>query len=194
MNGQMPTRLDGVSATVNGRAAFVEYISSKQVNVLTPLDTTQGTVQVQLVNAAGASASVYVALQQFAPGLFVFNGGPYVAATHADGSYVGPLTLYPGATTPAKQGEVVVLFANGFGQTSPPVLNGSPVQSGTLPTLPTITVGGIAATVQFAGVVSPGEYQFNVVIPASIPDGDNALTVQYGGFSSQAGLLVSVQH
>jgi hypothetical protein len=42
--------------------------------------------------------------------LLVFNGGPYVAAVHANGSPVGPTTLYPGAT-PAKPGEVVVLYA-----------------------------------------------------------------------------------
>jgi hypothetical protein len=42
-------------------------------------------------------------------------------------------------TTPAVPGEVVVLYANGFGATSTPVVSGSNTQSGTLPTLPVIT-------------------------------------------------------
>jgi uncharacterized protein (TIGR03437 family) len=133
-------------------------------------------------------------MQPVAPGFFLFNSGPYVAATHVDGSYIGPTTVYPGATTPAKPGEVVILSANGLGQTSPAILNGSQAQSGNLATLPAITVGGMVAKVQFAGVVSPGLYQLNVAIPDSVPDGDSAVIATYGGFSSQAGRLISVQH
>src|SRR5690242_15084424 len=32
-NNQMPTNLDGVSVTVNGKAAYVYYISPTQVNI-----------------------------------------------------------------------------------------------------------------------------------------------------------------
>ena len=39
------------------------------------------------------------------------------------------------------------------------------MQSGALAPLPTIQIGGMPATVQFAGLVSPGLYQFNVVVP-----------------------------
>ena len=46
--GQMPEQLDGVSATVNGKPAYVYYISSTQVNILTPPDPILGQVQVQL--------------------------------------------------------------------------------------------------------------------------------------------------
>ena len=46
VNGQMPTKLDGVSATVNGKPAFVYYISPTQVNVLTSPDAISGSVQV----------------------------------------------------------------------------------------------------------------------------------------------------
>jgi uncharacterized protein (TIGR03437 family) len=193
VNSQLPTQLDGVSVTVNGKAAFVYYISPGQVNVLTPPDAMQGPVQVQLTNA-GFTAGISVQAQQVAPSLFVISGGPYVLATHANGSLLGPATLYPGSTTPAKPGETVVVYANGFGPTSVPVVSGSGTQSGTLPTLPTIKVGGTAAAVLFAGLVSPGLYQFNVVVPPSAPDGDNSLTATHNGLSAQAGVLLSVQH
>jgi uncharacterized protein (TIGR03437 family) len=102
--------------------------------------------------------------------------------------------LYPGLTTPAKPGAVIVLYANGFGPTSPPVASGSVSQTGSLPVLPVVKIGGVSATVQFAGLVSPGLYQFNVVVPASAPDGDNAVTATYNGTITQAGTLLTIQH
>lgn len=61
-----------------------------------------------------------------------------------------------------------------------------------LPTVPTITIGGIPATVLFAGLVAPGEFQFNMIVPNSAPVGDNTLTATYNGFSVQSGLFLSV--
>jgi uncharacterized protein (TIGR03437 family) len=192
VSGQMPAQLDGVSVTVNGKPAFVEYISSGQVNVLSPLDSTQGPVQVQLKNGSGTSTAYQVTEQSAAPGFFVFGAGPYVAATHADGSYLGPASLYPGTTTPAQPGETIVLYGSGFGQTTPAMVNGAATQVGSLPSLPQVTIGGVASTVQFAGVVSPGLYQINVVVPPSASDGDNTISASYGGSKTQAGLAISV--
>src|SRR5580704_14343385 len=56
VNNQMPTKLDGVSVTVNGKSAYVCYISPTQVNILTPPDAISGAVQVVLTNN-GTSAS-----------------------------------------------------------------------------------------------------------------------------------------
>ena len=44
-----------------------------------------------------------------------------------------------------------------------------------------------------AGLIMPGCYQLNVVVPASAADGDNTLTVSYGGFSTPAGAVIAVQ-
>jgi uncharacterized protein (TIGR03437 family) len=105
--------------------------------------------------------------QQYSPSFFIFGAGPYVVATHANGNLLGPASLYPGLSTPAAPGEVVALYANGFGPVSPPVTSGSGLQSGSLPVLPVIQIGEISASVQFAGLVSPGLFQFNVVVPAA---------------------------
>jgi uncharacterized protein (TIGR03437 family) len=176
VNGQMPVKLHGVNVTVNGKAAYIYYISPTQVNILTPPDTIQGPVTVQLANNVNFSPAYTVQEQTLSPSFFEFNGGPYVAATHVGGALLGPPSLYAGLTTPAKPGETVVLYANGFGQTSVPVVAGSSTQSGSLSPLPVITIGGIKATVQFAGLVAPGEFQFNVVVPSNAPSGDNAIT------------------
>jgi len=194
VNNKMPAQLDGVSATVNGKSAYVYYISPTQVNILTPPDAIEGPVQVQVTNGGVTSAAVTVPAQPASLSFFVFNGGPYVAAEHTNGNFLGPASLYPGLTTPAKPNETVVLYANGFGPTSTPVVSGSTVQGGTLSPLPVIKIGGITATVQFAGLISPGEFQFNVVVPAAIADGDQPITAAYNGSATQAGTLITIQH
>jgi uncharacterized protein (TIGR03437 family) len=115
------------------------------------------------------------------------------SATRVNGSYIGPTSLYPGSTTPAKPGETVVIYANGFGVTSAAVVSGAETQSGTLSPLPSITIGGAASTVQFAGLnVTPGEFQFNVVVPLSLANEDQPITATYNGLSTQAGTLITV--
>src|SRR4029077_16867702 len=109
-----------------------------------------GSVPVQIMNNGVVSATFMVQAQAEAPSFFVFNGGPYVAAPPAGGSFLGPTSLYPGLTTPAQPGETIVLYANGFGPTSSPVVSGSISQTGTLSPLPVITIGGAPATVTFA--------------------------------------------
>jgi uncharacterized protein (TIGR03437 family) len=194
VNNQMPTQLDGVSVTMNGENAFVDYISANQVNVLTPPDLAPGPVQVVVTVAGGSSPAFTSTAQPDSPSLFVFNGEPYVAAVHANGSMIGPTSLYPGSTTPAKPGETVLLYANGFGPTNVPVSNGSVSQSGTLSPLPMITIGGVKAAVSFAGLVAPGEFQFNVVVPSGLSNGDQSITATYSGQATQAGTLITIQN
>jgi uncharacterized protein (TIGR03437 family) len=192
--GTMPTAIDGVSATVNGKAAFLYYISPSQINILTSPDAMSGPIQV-VVNNNGTSSTGFTAqAQALSPSFFVFNGGPYVAAVHASGALIGPAALYPGSTTPAKPGETIALFANGFGPASTPVVSGSITQSGVLSPPPVITIGGSQATVTFAGLVGPGQFQFNVVVPPNTPDGDQAIVAAYQGSTAQPGTLLTVQH
>ena len=192
VGNSMPTQLDNVSATVNGKPAFVYYISPLQVNILTPPDALSSQAQVVVTYNGATSAAFTAPAQSISPSFFVFNGGPYVAATHLNGSLIGPATLYPGASTPAKPGETIVLYANGFGSTNVPVQSGSVSQSGMLSPLPVVKIGGVAATVQFAGLVAPGEFQFNVVVPASLNNGDQSITAISGGGSTQSGTLVTI--
>ena len=148
--GNMPTQLDGVSVTINGKAAYVYYVSPTQVNVLTAPDALPASAQVIVSVNGSASVPYSVAAQALNPRFFTFDT-TNIAATHADGKLLGPSTLYAGATTPAAPGETIVLYGLGFGPTSSAIVAGSATQSGTLSPLPTITIGGIAATVRFAG-------------------------------------------
>ena len=166
------------------------YISPTQVNILTPPGSMPNTVAVQVTNNGATSPPFTVQAQPLSPSFFAVNGGPYVIAQHsADYSLIGPASFsVPGYPfTPAKPGETVVLYANGFGATNPAVVSGSATQSGTLSPLPGVTIGGITAQVTFAGLIAPGEFQFNVVIPANAASGDNAITATYGAAALRRG-------
>ncbi len=194
VNSQLPTNLDGVSVTVNGIPAYVAYISPTQVNILTPPNAISGSAPVQITENGAVSAKFMVQAQAEAPSYFVFGGGPYVAATHANGNLIGPASLYPGLSTPAQPGETILVYANGFGPTATPVMSGSETQSGTLAPLPVIMIGGVQAQVQFSGMnLTPGEFQFNVMVPSSIAGGDQPISATYNGFTTQPGTLITVQ-
>jgi len=146
-------------------------------------------VQVVATNNGATNASFTVQAQALSLSFFVFNGGPDVAAVHANGSLIGPAALNPGSTTPAKPGETLLLYANGFGPTSVPVTSGSTTQSGTLSPVPVIKIGGVAAAVSYAGLVAPGEFQFNVTVPASLADGDQSLVSDLQRFHHPPGYV-----
>ena len=194
VNGALPTSLDGVSVTIDGLAAYVAYISPTQINVLAPDDSTAGAVQVQVTSGGQQSNSFTATKAQFAPAFFTFGTGPYVAALlHADYSLVGSPNLIPGVvSTPAAPGEVIQIYGTGFGATNPPLPTGQLVTTpSVLGRSVEIDIGGISATVQFAGLVESGLYQFNVTVPA-LPNGDAAITATIGGVQTQTGAMITV--
>ena len=192
--GQMPTSLGGVSVTVNGKPAYVYFVSAAQVNVLTPLDSTIGSVAIEVNNGSATSAAFTANLQAAAPGFLRFSDGIHIAALHANYTYLGPASMsVPGYTfTPAAPGETILLFGDGFGLPVSTLTAGSAVQTGPLPTLPQVTIGGTAADVQWAGLISPGLYQINVVVPPNAASGDNQVIATYAGARSPTGAMIPV--
>jgi len=204
-NNQLPTALDGVSVTFNNEKAFVYYISATQINVLTPPDLAAGTATVQVTFNNVPSAPFTVTAQTYSPAFFELN--PYVVATHLDGSLctapiagvclVGPATLYPGYSVPANPGETIVIYADGFGPVSPAVVSGSLSQSGMLPVTPSIRIDGVLIQpnpIGFAGLISPGLFQFNVTLPTNLTAGDHMIQATNSqGFTTQPGTLITVQ-
>jgi uncharacterized protein (TIGR03437 family) len=192
VNGLLPTALSGVSVTINGLPAYVEYMSPTQINVLAPDDATVGAVQVQVTTAQGSSNIFTAQKQQFAPAFFTM-GGTYAAAQHADYSYVGKPGLLVGATSqPAKPGETILIYGTGFGPANPPL------PSAQLVTTPALlansvqfTIGGVTAPVDYAGLVGTGLYQFNVRVP-NVASGDAAVVAQIGGVQTQTGVLITI--
>jgi uncharacterized protein (TIGR03437 family) len=200
--GRLPTQLKGLSVTVNGKPAYVYFYCSgtvagsicakDQINVLTPLDTTVGPVQIVVNNGTTSSAPFTVNEKALAPAFLLFSP-PYVVATHANNSLLGPTTLYPGLSTPGKVNEQVALFAVGFGLPASPLTAGASSQSGALTLLPLCSIGDNPATVAFAGLISPGLYQINLAIPPGTPSKDNSISCTTGGASTPAGDMITVQ-
>lgn len=193
---KLPSSLDGVTVTVNGEPAYLSYVSPIQINLLTPADLpSSGQITVQVSNNGLTSSALNVAAQAVAPSFFLFNSDKYIAATHGNYSLIGPTTLFPNSSTPATPGETIVLYGNGFDITSPPVPGGQIVSTAaTLVTTPTILFNNVAAKVVYAGLVGAGLYQFNVVVPPGLPDGDAAVVAQTGGLSSAAGALITLKN
>jgi uncharacterized protein (TIGR03437 family) len=197
VNGRLPTALDGVSVTIDGKPAVVAFISPIQVNVLAADDVATGLVPVQVKNALGTSDSVLALQQTIAPALFQFPGTGYAAGVHADGSYLaGPRLVLLGIPgTPAKVGETIVLFGTGFGATDPVIPATSPVTAPLPLARPQdlrLRIGGLDATIAYAGLISPGVYQFNVVVP-QVGAGDQSVVAELRGLLSQLNLLLTIQ-
>ena len=188
----LPTSIQGVSVTINGIAAYVYYISSTQINVLAPDDSTIGSVPVVVTVAGQASNSFTVQKNAFSPAFLTFDN-TNIVAQHLNYSLLAPPSLYPNAT-PAAPGEEVVLYGVGFGPTNPAAPTGQIVSaSEPLANPVTMTIGGIAVTPVFAGLSASGLYQFNVTVPAGLASGDASVSATIGGYTTQTGAVITVQ-
>jgi uncharacterized protein (TIGR03437 family) len=181
--GNLPTELDGVSVTVNGKPAYVYYISPSQINVLAPDDTATGPVPVQVTTSQGTSNIVTATESGLSSALFVYSvqGRNYAVAVRPDGTLLGP-------STPSKPGDYIVLFGTGFGPTTPltaAVSLNPPAPLGAQNNV--VLVGGYQCPVQSATLISPGLYQLNVLLmpnyaPTPTKAQDVSVSVQIGGF------------
>jgi uncharacterized protein (TIGR03437 family) len=189
VNGQLPTSLGGVSVSIDGQPAYISYVGPGQINALMPAGATMGQVTVQVTTPQGQSYPGTVMLQRLAPELFTWapDSVTYAAAEHANGALIGPSPLQPAAA-----GEVIELYGTGFGPTTPQIPGSQLVFPPAILAAPvSVTIGGMAAQVQWAGLIGPGLYQVNVEVP-SLAAGDQPVTVSIAGFQSAAGVYVAV--
>ena len=185
-----PTSLDGVSVSVNGVPAYVSYVSPIQVNVEIPDGVPAGVVSIAVSYQGQASNSEPLTINTLEPGLlapgtFSISGTQYVAAVHsATGAFVSNGKIPGVAASPAIPGETLTFYGVGFGPITQGTVAGQIATGQTsLANRFTMTIGGLQAVVSYAGLAPGlvGLYQFNVVVPASIPTGDLALQIALGG-------------
>lgn len=198
-----PTSLDGTSATIGGQQAFINYISPGQIDVLVPSTAPTGIQPLIITAPGGVSAAYSVTVNAVEPGLLVpssfnINGTQYVAAIFPDGAFALPTGAIAGVTSrPAKPGDTVTLYGIGFGPVVPYIPAGQLVQqanslAGTLQ----IFVGGMAATIPYAGLAPSftGLYQFNVVIPNVAPGIAVPFTFNLNGVNGTQKLNIAVSN
>ena len=193
VNGKLPLSLDGISVKINNKDAAVYFISDSQLNVQAPTDAALGPVAVTVTTAAGTSDPFTANLIAEQPGFFMFPQN-YVAAVRSDGVFTAKANLFAGLTTvPAKPGDILLLFGTGFGATNPAVPAGEIFGGAARTTRPvTITIGGIDSPVLFAGITGAGLYQFNVTVPAAVPNGDLPIVATINGQRTQTGALITI--
>jgi len=185
----LPTTLDGVSATIGGQPAAVYYISPTQIDVLSPSNLPLGNAGVVVNNNGLLSASLSTSVVQSSPSFFYYNAGGNVfpAAVHLSGTLVGDPVVSGSSVERAHPGEVLLMYANGLA----PSPGGAVVAPATFSSPVTITAGSFSVTVLGAALVSSGQFQINVQLPANIPAGYYALTMTVpNGSTSTAGITV----
>jgi uncharacterized protein (TIGR03437 family) len=184
----LPVSLDGVSVTIDGKPAFVEYISPTQINVQAPSDSATGAVNVVVTNNGLASAPATAQLQAVAPALFM------TPAYHAIASVLPGYTPVT-ATAPAMPGDFVVLWGTGFGPTNPSTSAGTIVSGAPVTATPAVvTVGGIQVPVvsSILATGNVGLYQITIQLPANVPTGTPAVQASVGGVSTQSGVTIFI--
>jgi uncharacterized protein (TIGR03437 family) len=193
----LPATLGGVSVSFNGVAAPLLYVSPQQINAQLPWAIpTNGAVSVVVSNGSASSAPQAVQVAPFSPALFTIAG--YSVAVNPDGTLAAPAGATPGiASHPATPGDSLVLWGSGFGAVNPPAISGDNSMDTlrSVATPPTVTIGGVAAPVTFAGL-SPqfvGVYQINVTMPSTQPAaGAASVQIQIGGVTGAVQTAIAV--
>lgn len=195
-----PTSLDGVGVTIDGRPAFIAYVSPTQINAQAPAGTASGSVPVVVTTSQCSSAPVATPHAAAAPGLlapssFRKNGVQYLAAKLPDGAFVGPAGLIPGVPfRPAAPGETLTFYGIGFGVTFPQVAPGTVTTvSNRVPAI--VRVGGTPVNAVYAGLAPGvvGLYQFNIVLPSWLEDGDYSIVIEQSSWFHDQSVYVSVR-
>jgi uncharacterized protein (TIGR03437 family) len=198
VDGKLPTSLDGVSVSVGSKPAYVYFVSPGQINVQAP-DVGAGPVPVTVTTPSGTSTAVTATVAVQSPAFFLWPGNQAVATRNSDGSLAAKAGTFAGATTAAAHpGDVLILWATGFGPTTPPVAAGIQVPSdGTIRNTSPVTVKiGTADAQVFGSALSPGYaglYQVAIQVPATMADGDYALKATISGVTSPDGVILSVK-
>lgn len=176
----LPVQLAGVSVTINGVNAPIYYISPGQLNVQIPYETPANAAVPVIVNNNGQRAQSALSMAAVAPALFTDSTG----------------ALVPSKT--GTRGQVITLFLTGIGAVSPGVATGAAPSSGTaVASLPApvqlvrVTIGGVAAPVQFAGIPPGlvGVAQINCQVAVSTPVGKQQVVVTVGGVGAASATL-----
>ena len=177
----------GAQVTINGTPVPIFYATPGQLGVQIPTEVTGTSATVQVTVNGQSSPAQAFSIDAFAPGIFTTNqqGNGPGAITHSDGTTVT-------SGSPARPGEVVVIYANGLGQVTPALATGTrPTGLVTALTTPTVMIDGIQAQVQFAGISGccVGLNQINVVVPSNVHLGTDNVTLSIGAKQSNTATI-----
>jgi len=209
LNGFVSTSLGSVSVTIDGQAAPIIYAGATQLNVQVPYEVSTGNnKQVAVTNGSNPPATGTVTITATAPGIFTSDGSGAGQAAALNFSAATSAYSLNNSTTPANIGDTVLLYLTGEGNYNAnpldPAANTNdgfiiPSSLSPLPQLsplPTVTIGGVAATVSYAGPIVGsilGLLQINAVVPTGASTGQAVpVQVTIGGNNTQANTTLSI--
>jgi uncharacterized protein (TIGR03437 family) len=186
----LPISLSGLSMqSASGVQAPLFYASESQVNLQIPWELAsqpETTLAATVNGQSGAGQTLSIA--PFSPGIFATNSQGTGQGAILDTSY-----RLVDLANPAVPGTTVIsIYCTGLGQVTNPPATGSPALSQPLSwtvVTPTVTIGGVPATVTFSGLAPNfvGLYQVNALVPAAAPDGPQVpVVISMGGVDSNA--------
>jgi len=148
----LPTNLGGITLTIGGINAPLFYSGSGQVNAQLPFEIPANSltqIVARAISGSTESGAVPepVTISAAHPGIFTTNG--------TQGAILNVSYRLITASNPANPGDVIQIYCTGLGATNPPSVTGQAAVSGVAVIQPTVTVGGLAAGLQYAGV-APG--------------------------------------
>ena len=192
--GMVATTLGGTQVLFGSFAAPITYASATQINAVVPYEVagqSQITMQVQY---GGGSASQNLQVASASPGVYTsnFSGSGPVVAANQDGSINS-------SSNPAVRSSYVTVYFTGGGETNPPGVTGSVNPTMPLKYLaqqPTVTLGGVAAMVTFAGsapTLIDGVDQLDIQLSPDTPSGAQPLVITSGAVSSPSSVTLAVQ-
>jgi uncharacterized protein (TIGR03437 family) len=203
--GTFPVALGETRVSVNGKQAYLWYVSPNQINFQTPDDFVIGPVPVVVSTPAGNSSAM-VNLGQASPSFSLLGDGKHLAAiivrTDGSGAYGGGTYDIAGPTgsslgyktVAAKAGDTLELYGVGFGPTAPFVPAGRSF-SGVAETINPVVIRVNNTTIvpRFAGISAAGLYQINITVPPGLGAGDAAVIATTAGVSTQTGIVLALQ-
>ena len=201
--GFVDTTVNNTSVTIDNQPCPIIYVSLNQIDVQVPYEVTQGSNKTVAVTSGTTVSTGAVNIVPTIPGIFSSDGsGSGQAAAFTVTASTGAMALNS-AANPAHIGDAVVLYLTGEGDyaTSISPRTGLLITSALNPLpqlnpLPTVTIGGVAAAVTYAGPVVGsiiGLLQVNATVPAGATTGAAVpVVVTIGANSTQAGVTLAI--
>ncbi|MEO8657129.1 MAG: hypothetical protein ABI693_01595 [Bryobacteraceae bacterium] len=197
----LPTALSGVRVRINGRDAYVFYASPTQINAVGPPDDTIGNVLVEVITANGR-ASKTVPMASVSPAFYGYplnnaNFAWAVSATEPGPVYIAVAGAFAPEyqSRPARPGDILSFFVNGLGGLSSDYPTGRvlPAPYAIDPSVITVNIDGIPATVLYAGVTYPGEYQVNLTVPSGTRSGTVPIAIIKNGRTGTSSVIIETK-
>ena len=195
----LPTDINGTRVLVNNIPAPLIFVSPVQINAQMPiaLEIPVGSGANVVVQVAGRpdSAPEPILVELVSPGISDVGGGQGAVFIANTDILVAPVGSILGRESrPANSGEFISIFSTGLGQTDPPQVSGQTAAGERTLEMPTVTIGGEIAPVDFSGAAPDfvGLNQINVIVP-SLPAGDHEVIIAIASRQSPTGVTVRVE-